>query len=288
MNGFLSVLKPPGISSGTVVGKVKRCLPRGTRVGHAGTLDPAAAGVLPVMIGRATRLFEYTTDKKKTYIAELVPGIETDTQDITGTVTDRGRSGFSRDEIERVLPRFIGTVDQIPPMYSALKRDGKRLYDLARKGETCALEPRPVQIDQIRVLYSEGDHYFLEVTCGRGTYMRTLCHDIGKALGSCACMGMLIRTAAGPFEIGNAIPVEHLDAAVISEALLPMDLPVLGFQALDVTDLVTEKHLRAGMPIPCGEISPEGEPVRIYWQGQFCGMASRRENKLTFNCMLLE
>ena len=220
MNGFLAVLKPPGITSAAVVGKVKHALPKGTRVGHAGTLDPAAAGVLPVMIGRATRLFDYTTDKTKVYIAELVPGIETDTQDTTGTVLRRGPT-FSQAELEAVLPSFIGTVAQIPPMYSALKRDGQRLYELARKGESLELEARNVQIEGIRVLYSEGDHVFLEIRCGRGTYMRTLCHDIGRALGSCACMGMLIRTQAGPFAIDDCIPVEHLDAETIEKALLP-------------------------------------------------------------------
>jgi len=287
MNGFLAVLKPPGISSAAVVGKVKHALPKGTRVGHAGTLDPAAAGVLPVMIGRATRLFDYTTDKTKVYIAELVPGIETDTQDTTGTVLRRGPT-FSQTELEAVLPSFIGTVAQIPPMYSALKRDGQRLYELARKGESLELEARNVQIDGIRVLYSEGDHVFLEIRCGRGTYMRTLCHDIGWALGSCACMGMLIRTQAGPFAIDDCIPVEHLDAATIEKALLPMDLPVLGFPQVDVTGQISERHLRAGMPVACGESIPENEPVRLYWQGQFCGMARRKENKLTFDCMLLE
>ncbi len=288
MNGFLSVLKPPGVSSGAVVGMVKRCLPKGTRVGHAGTLDPAAAGVLPVMVGRATRLFEYTTDKTKTYIAELVPGIETDTQDTTGTITSRGRSEFKQEEIEAVLPSFIGLIDQIPPMYSALKRDGQRLYELARKGEVLELEARGVQIERIQVLYRENNHFFLEVTCGRGTYMRTLCHDIGRALGSCACMGMLIRTQAGPFAISDCLSVESLNADRIQQAVLPLDLPVLGFKAVDVTGRISEKHLRAGMPVPCEDDISENEPVRLYWQGLFCGMARRKGEKLTFDCMLLE
>lgn len=293
MNGFLSILKPPGMTSFAVVSRIRHALPKGTRIGHAGTLDPQAAGVLPVMIGRATRLFDYTTDKTKTYLVEFVPGIETDTQDTTGTVVRRGRKTIEQAEIEALLPRFTGDIEQIPPMYSALKRDGKRLYELARAGETVEREPRTVHVDQIRVCFEEAGHYFLEVTCGRGTYMRTICHDLGLALGSAGCMGALIRTAAGPFTIDESMPLEALDCAEPLETLrahlYPLDYPLSHIRRFDIDGRMSERHVRAGMPVPCTDTDlPESVPVRIYWQDRFCGLAHREGTVCIYDCMLLE
>ncbi|MBQ8094553.1 MAG: tRNA pseudouridine(55) synthase TruB [Clostridia bacterium] len=288
MNGFLSILKPPGMSSGAVVGRIRHLLPRGVRVGHAGTLDPAAAGVLPIMIGRATRLFDYTTDKAKTYLVEFIPGVETDTQDITGTVIQRGKSLFTKEEIEAVLPQFLGDIQQIPPMYSALKRDGRRLYDLARAGERIALEPRTVHVDSLRILFEEEGHFFIEITCGRGTYMRTICHDLGHALSSVGCMGMLIRTSAGPFDIQNSLTLEELGSDLDQKRLYPMDYPLMHLPAFTVPDTAEERHIRSGMPVPCDMETAENVPVRIYWRGQFCGIAHRKGAAYHFDCMLLE
>ena len=170
MNGFLCVLKPPGMTSSDVVVRVRRMLPKGTKVGHAGTLDPEAAGVLPLMIGKASRLFDYLVEKEKVYVAQLKPGYATDTQDAHGAVIAGEGRCASRAELEAVLPRFIGEIDQIPPMYSALKRDGQKLCDLARQGVTVDVQPRKTQVFAIDVLHELADGSFLiAVRCGRGT-----------------------------------------------------------------------------------------------------------------------
>ena len=185
MNGFLCVLKPPGMTSSDVVVRVRRRLPKGTKVGHAGTLDPEAAGVLPLMIGKASRLFDYLVEKEKVYIAELKPGYATDTQDAHGRIVAGSGEAASLEQLQAVLPQFLGEIMQTPPMFSALKRDGQKLCDLARKGVEIELEPRPTQVYAIDVLHSLTDGGFmLRVRCGKGTYIRTLCHDIGRALGT--------------------------------------------------------------------------------------------------------
>ena len=214
MDGFLNILKPPGMSSGDMVFQARRLLPRGTRVGHGGTLDPDAAGVLPVCVGRAARLFDYIIDKQKTYIAELRLGVVTDTQDASGTVLERrDASTVTEADVRAALPRFTGTISQIPPMYSALKRGGQKLCDLARRGESLELEPRPVTIHAIEYIGRRDETaHLLRVTCGKGTYIRTLCHDIGAALGVGGHMAFLLRSAAGCFDVQSASTLEELKA----------------------------------------------------------------------------
>ena len=214
MNGFLCVLKPPGMTSSDVVVRVRRKLGRGAKVGHAGTLDPEASGVLPLMIGRAARLFDYLVEKEKTYVAQLKPGYATDTQDAHGAIVSGGGARATRAQLEAVLPRFIGDIAQIPPMYSALKRDGQKLCDLARQGIDVKVEPRPTQVYAIDVLHENEDGSFiLQIRCGRGTYIRTLCNDIGEALGTKAHMGVLLRTQTGMFTLDEAHTIEEIDAA---------------------------------------------------------------------------
>lgn len=204
MNGFLCVLKPPGMTSSDVVVRVRRKLGRGAKVGHAGTLDPEASGVLPLMIGRAARLFDYLVEKEKTYVAQLKPGYATDTQDAHGAIVSGVGARATRAQLEAVLPRFIGDIAQIPPMYSALKRDGQKLCDLARQGIDVKVEPRPTQVYAIDVLHeNEDDSFILQIRCGRGTYIRTLCNDIGEALGTKAHMGVLLRTQTGHVYAGR-------------------------------------------------------------------------------------
>ena len=157
MNGFLCVLKPPGMTSSDVVVRVRRKLGRGVKVGHAGTLDPEASGVLPLMIGRAARLFDYLVEKEKTYVAQLKPGYATDTQDAHGAIIAGEGAHATRAQLEAILPRFIGEIAQIPPMYSALKRDGQKLCDLARQGIDMKVEPRPTQVYAIQVLHENAD-----------------------------------------------------------------------------------------------------------------------------------
>ena len=184
MNGFLNIDKPTGRTSSDAVVFVRRRLPKGTAVGHGGTLDPEASGVLPVCVGSATRLFDYIIDKQKTYVARIRLGVVTDTQDATGNVIAQCPVTAGEAELRAALPRFIGDILQVPPMYSALKRDGERLYKLARKGRSVTLEPRACRVDDIEYLGCEGDAtYALRIRCGKGVYIRTLCHDIGRALG---------------------------------------------------------------------------------------------------------
>lgn len=295
MNGFLCVLKPPGMTSSDVVVRVRRRLPKGTKVGHAGTLDPEAAGVLPLMIGKASRLFDYLVEKEKVYIAELRPGYSTDTQDAHGRIVAGGGERASLEQLEAVLPQFIGEIMQTPPMFSALKRDGQKLCDLARKGVTVELEARPTQVYAIDVLHALDDGGFmLRVRCGKGTYIRTLCHDIGRAMGTQAHMGLLLRAKTGMFSLDDAHTMEEIEAIAgsggLEEMLVAMDRPLGHLPCVDVApwaerfvrngNVLTPKELR-------GEI-PEDRPVRLYLNGRFAGIGRLRGGQMKFDAMLLE
>ena len=292
MNGFLCVLKPPGMTSSDVVVRVRRKLGRGVKVGHAGTLDPEASGVLPLMIGRAARLFDYLVEKEKTYVAQLKPGYATDTQDAHGAIIAGEGAHATRAQLEAVLPRFIGEIAQIPPMYSALKRDGQKLCDLARQGIDVKVEPRPTQVYAIRVLHENADGSFmLQIRCGRGTYIRTLCHDIGEALGTKAHMGMLLRAQTGMFTLDDAHTIEEIDAAdELSPLLTAMDQPLGHLPRLDVQPKA-ERFVRNGNRLTrrelIGDVQP-GQPTRLYLNGQFCGIGRFDGETLKFDAMLLE
>ena len=292
MNGFLCVLKPPGMTSSDVVVRVRRQLPRGTKVGHAGTLDPEAAGVLPLMVGKASRLFDYLVEKEKTYVAELRPGHATDTQDAHGRIISGTGERVSREALEAVLPRFIGEIMQVPPMFSALKRDGQKLCDLARQGIDVALEPRPTQVYDIELLHALADGGFmLRIRCGRGTYIRTLCHDIGQALGCGAHMGLLLRTQTGMFTLDDAHTIEEIAACGELERLaVPMDRPLGHLPRIDIAPQA-ERLVRNGNVLTrrqlCGD-APEGKPARLYLNGQFAGIGRLRGDQMKFDAMLLE
>lgn len=291
MNGFLCVLKPPGMTSSDVVVRVRRRLGKGARVGHAGTLDPEAAGVLPLMVGKAARLFDYMVDKEKTYVAQLVPGFATDTQDVHGQVTVRAQERLTGEALERVLPQFIGEIAQIPPMFSALKRGGQKLCDLARQGVELDVEPRPVQVYAIDVMQAAADGSFLlRVRCGRGTYIRTLCYDIGRAAGVPCCMGLLLRTQTGSFTLDDAHTVEEIDAADDLSALLtPMDRPLAHLPALTIAP-GAERFARNGNVLRRSQFSGAAEPgrsARLYLNGQLAGIGRIRADGLRFDAMLL-
>lgn len=292
MNGFLCVLKPPGMTSSDVVVRVRRKLGGKQKVGHAGTLDPEAAGVLPLMIGKASRLFDYLVDKEKTYIAQLIPGYSTDTQDAHGRIVSGEGRGAAREELERVLPRFVGEIGQIPPAFSALKRDGQKLCDLARQGKTVELEPRPTQIYGIRVMHAlEDGSYLIRVHCGRGTYIRTLCHDMGQAMGCQAHMGFLLRTQTGIFTLGDAHTVEEIEAAEdLSPLLTPMDRPLAHLPTAAVAP-EAERFVRNGNALMRRQISPvpeQGIRVRLYIGGHFAGIGHMQGDTMRFDAMLLE
>lgn len=223
MNGIVIVDKPEGWTSNDVVSKLKGVL-HTRRIGHGGTLDPMATGVLPVFVGRATRGVEFFEHAEKTYETVLRLGITTDTEDITGTVLTQQDAFVTGSMLEDVLSRFRGDILQVPPMYSALKVNGQKLYDLARKGKEVERQPRPVTIHELTLLGMEADGIRLRVRCSKGTYIRTLCKDIGEALGCGGCMAALRRVQAGEYTIGEAVPLTTLIEATDPEQYLrPVD-----------------------------------------------------------------
>lgn len=246
MDGVLPLDKPAGMTSHDVVARVRRLL-RTRRVGHAGTLDPEAVGVLVVAVGQATRLLPYLPTEPKVYVARIVFGAATDTEDAGGTVTaEADASSLTEAAVQAVLPRFLGTIEQVPPMVSALHHEGKRLYALARAGITVERAPRRVTVHALSLRdFTPGPRAAatLLVTCGGGTYIRTLCKDTGAALGLPAHLGALVRTAVGPFRREEAVPLESVSAA----RLLPMER-ALDLPTIPVTDEDAER-LRQGMPV---------------------------------------
>lgn len=213
MDGIVNVLKPVGMTSADIV----RWLVRKTKVskaGHTGTLDPGAAGVLPVCLGKATRLADYYSGQGKYYRAEITLGISTDTQDAFGAEVSRAVPDVSRQEVGEVLNSFLGDTRQIPPMYSALKKNGRPLYELARRGLEVSREKRPVRISKISIVAWENGVFpkaLLDIECGKGTYIRTLCQDIGDKLGCGAHMSFLLRLQSGKFSIENAYTLEEIE-----------------------------------------------------------------------------
>lgn len=212
MDGIINVNKPLGITSHDVVYRLRKILGI-KKIGHTGTLDPDAEGVLPMCIGRGTKLAEELTAKEKQYLAELTLGIVTDTQDISGEVLKRNEVSLSEEEIRDAIMSFVGDIEQIPPMYSAIKVDGKKLYELAREGKTVELVPRPVTIFAIDIKSIDlgSDKVTFLVDCSKGTYIRTLCHDIGKKLGCGGVMSALKRTRSGDFKIEDAFTLEEIE-----------------------------------------------------------------------------
>ena len=209
MNGIVIVDKPQGWTSQDVTARLRRVFST-RRIGHGGTLDPMATGVLPVFVGRATRGVEFFEHAEKTYETVLRLGLTTDTEDVTGTVLTETMPNISREELEKTLEFFRGDILQVPPMYSALKVKGQKLCDLARKGQEIAREPRPITIHELTLLSFHGTEAALRVRCSKGTYIRTLCKDIGEKLGCGGCMAALRRVQAGEYTIGEAVPLETL------------------------------------------------------------------------------
>ncbi|PZE22871.1 tRNA pseudouridine(55) synthase TruB [Paenibacillus xerothermodurans] len=223
MEGILAVWKPKGFTSHDVVAKVRRIL-KIKRIGHTGTLDPQVTGVLPLCIGRATRLVEYIQELPKTYEATLKIGVATDTEDAGGREIARvDQVELGREQVERVIASFVGAISQVPPMYSAVKVDGKRLYELAREGREVERKARKVTIYKIDILSMALDRAFPEirfsVQCSKGTYIRTLCVDIGKALGYPAVMSELVRTSTGSIDPEQCLTLEQIEALQMEGAL---------------------------------------------------------------------
>ena len=295
MNGIINLMKPPCMSSAQAVAFVKRMT--GMKAGHAGTLDPEAAGVLPIMVGKATRLFDFLTEREKVYVAEVAFGTATDTQDATGAATEVDRSSLpSEPQVRAALAAFQGTVLQVPPSFSAIKRDGKALYELARRGEHVAVEARPVEVFDIQYLRSMGeDGHLIRVHCGKGTYIRTLCHDLGVALRTPAHMRMLVREKSGRFDIAQAIPLEELQAAY-KDGTRTGPWLVSAQEAVDHLPkaIISEALVRSclhGVPVPAGSFQcnttlSEGDAVSVFGEEALVGVYTFREGMLRVRVLL--
>ncbi|MGF0018322.1 tRNA pseudouridine(55) synthase TruB [Sporofaciens sp. SGI.106] len=227
MHGIINVYKEKGFTSHDVVAKL-RGIAGQRKIGHTGTLDPDAEGVLPVCLGRATKVCDLLTEKDKTYEAVLLLGVTTDTQDISGEILEsRDTAGIEEPEVQKAIMSFVGEYEQIPPMYSALKVNGKKLYELAREGKTVERKPRKVSIHSIRILEMELPRIRMEISCSKGTYIRTLCQDIGEKLGCGGCMEKLLRTRVSSFSLENSIKLSEIqklkDQNRLEEILIPVD-----------------------------------------------------------------
>lgn len=243
MNGIVIVNKPQEWTSHDVVGKL-RGIYHERRIGHSGTLDPMATGVLVVFIGRATRAVEFAESHEKEYCAGIRFGIKTDTQDITGTVMEQSDVIPSLSQLELAVESFRGEISQVPPMYSAIKVQGKKLYELARKGQEVERSPRTIHISKLEVRPRNEQEYELDVVCSKGTYIRTLCEDIGTAVNSCACMCSLQRIRAGSFAIEDSHTIEEIQTDPL-RYLLPVDQLFLDYPEKKVT-VNQEKVIRNG------------------------------------------
>ena len=265
MNGILLLDKEQNWTSNDAVVKLKGILHQ-RRVGHAGTLDPMATGLLVVFAGRATRAVAFAEQQEKRYRAALRLGTVTDTQDIWGTVLEQKPCDVSREELETVLRRFTGEQLQLPPMYSAIRVDGKRLYDIARKGGEVERKARPICVHELSILGRDGEDWLLDIRCSKGTYVRTLCHDIGAALGCGGCMSALRRTKIGAFSADDALTISQVQALAdrgeLEQRLLPVDSLFAGTPRCTATS-EEEKRIRCGSEyataLPAGEYRVYGE-----------------------------
>lgn len=292
--GVICILKPPGMSSSDAVTDVRRVFDE-KRVGHTGTLDPAAAGVLPICIGRATRLFDYLVDKQKEYYAEICFGCATDTEDATGEVIASSDRVVTEAELAAALPRFVGETEQTPPVYSALSVGGVKLYKLAREGKITSSpveKRRTVSIFELEAVRSTGCNRFLiRIVCSKGTYIRTLCKDIGEAVGCPAHMAFLLRSRSGAFTLEDSYSIAELNALKESgglfDAVIPMDRAVGHLPRLDVDGISSknERLLIHGAPIDCRG-QTERTPLRVYLHGGFLGIGEVREGRLRITVWL--
>ena len=236
MNGIVIIDKPQGWTSQDVTARLRRVF-NTRRIGHGGTLDPMATGVLPVFVGRATRGVEFFEHAEKTYETVLRLGLTTDTEDISGNVLTQQDAFVTGEELEAVLEKFRGDILQVPPMYSALKINGQKLVDMARKGKTVERQPRPITIHELTLLGMEAEGIRLRVRCSKGTYIRTLCKDIGEALGCGGCMAALRRVQAGEYTIDEAVPLlQLLDEAEPEKYLRPVDSMFRNYPAVTLSE----------------------------------------------------
>ncbi|MBQ8921127.1 MAG: tRNA pseudouridine(55) synthase TruB [Oscillospiraceae bacterium] len=281
MSGILVMNKPQGFTSFDVIGKLRGIL-RMRRLGHTGTLDPMAEGVLPVLVGTAARACDLLPDETKTYRAGFQLGTVTDTQDSTGRILETRAASVSEAELLRVFPQFIGEIQQIPPMYSAVQINGKRLYELAREGKQIERKARTVQVQSLKLLsfQPEDGTGTVEIVCGKGTYVRTILHDIGQALQCGAMMTALLRTAACGFTLGDAQDFAAVQQAAdenrLTELLIPTDRLFVRYPELYLTEKQAQLY-RNGVRLGLSQLhglKPDAACCRVYGaDGTFFGLA---------------
>ena len=263
MNGIILIDKPQDWTSHDVVAKLRGILHE-RRIGHSGTLDPLATGLLVVFVGRATRAVEFAEADSKEYIAGLRLGLSTDTQDISGNVIAECSDLPDEGAVRRAVNSFIGDIEQIPPMYSAIKIGGKKLYELARKGQSVERAPRKITVSSIEIIGREGGDYLLKIACSKGTYVRTLCNDIGASLGCGACMSSLRRISAGVFSVESAHSIDEVENAAnegrLVDIMLPVDTLFSALPELKVPES-TANRLKTGNII---KISAADGDYRVY------------------------
>ena len=281
MNGILLVDKPQGWTSHDVVAKL-RGIYRQKRIGHSGTLDPMATGVLAVFLGRGTRAVELCENDEKEYVAGLLLGRTTNTQDITGETLEEKPVNVSREQLLEVFRNFTGPQQQIPPMYSAVKIGGKKLYELARKGQSVERRPRDIVIRDLELLDFDGQEARFRVVCSKGTYVRTLCHDIGQALGCGGCLSALQRTRAGVFRLEECHSLEEIqiarDQGTHAALVRPVDSLFAGYPALTLSPRET---VRAKNGAEIARRSQQDGTYRVYGpEGEFLLLGTCRDGVL--------
>ena len=278
-SGIINVYKEKGFTSFDVVAKLRGIL-RTKKIGHTGTLDPDAEGVLPVCIGRATKVCDILTDKDKVYEAVMLLGVETDTQDTSGEVLAEKTVEVSEEQVKEAILSFVGEYAQVPPMYSALKVNGKKLYELAREGKTVERKARNVQIFSIEILEMDLPRVRMSVHCSKGTYIRTLCHDIGNQLGCGGCMDKLLRTKVGVFELNDTLKLNQIDelakAGMVEEKIISVDELFEDYTKVwtkPVFDVVVHNGNRVEKRMFNEELPANTERLRVYdSEGAFIGI----------------
>ena len=283
MNGILLIDKPGGWTSSDVVAKLRGVLHE-KRIGHAGTLDPMATGLLVLFVGRATRACSFAEAEDKEYLAALRLGLTTDTQDVTGrTLRSADASHVTEELLRRTLRRFEGEIEQVPPMYSAIKQNGKKLYEIARRGGEVERKPRAITVRRFELAGRSGEDWLLDIACSKGTYVRTLCHDVGESLGCGGCMSALRRVRAGRFSVGDAHTLPEVIAAAAEgraeELLLPLDSLFSDYPVLRA-DAEAARFIRCG-----SEAAMPGTPDgvwRVYDEaGAFLALSRTESGVLT-------
>ena len=299
-SGIINVYKEAGYTSFDVVARLRGIL-KIKKIGHTGTLDPDATGVLPVCVGKATKLCDMLTDKDKVYECVMMLGVETDTYDLSGRILERNSVTASEDEIVAAINSFVGDIMQVPPMYSALKVNGKKLYELAREGKEVERKARPVTIFSIDILNISLPEVSIRIHCSKGTYIRSLCHDVGEKLGCGCAMKSLIRTRVSMFDIADARTLDEIERIVKAGNLDGIMLPVdQAFEGLETVFVIPAdeaiKYAVNGVPIPSTEVFAEsisgfedGKRYRIYLpDNRFIGVYSYNEDIFTLEKMFLE